>query len=125
MRASHRLRFGSSRLRVGCAPAQPALTGTGRAGPANLTRSCGAFCPQLEQIFDTQDTDPARHPPSRRRLDPYAGLTAVEAIENASMALAEAANLNFVPGRVCQTTNPALDDPFSRRDWPSCAMWPS
>ena len=78
----------------------------------------GILFPNSNIIFDTQDTDPGAPPdPAAAGSNPYAGTYGGwEAVENASMALAEAANLIALPGRVCQNNKPVpLDDPVYQK----------
>ena len=81
----------------------------------------GILFPASNVIFAAQATDPATIKPAD---DPstspnplsssYGGWTAVE---NAGIALAEAANLLTIPGRVCSNGRPA---PIQNADW---QMW--
>ena len=105
---------------VGCAPAAPPAPAA--AAPqvkANLNQVMrGILFPNSNIIFDTQDTDPGAPPdPAVAGSNPYAGTYGGwEAVENASMALAEAANLISLPGRVCQNNKPVpLDDPVYQK----------
>lgn len=102
---------------AGCAPAAPpAPTAAAPQVKANLNQVMrGILFPNSNIIFDAQDTDPGAPPePAAAGSSPYAGTYGGwEAVENASMALAEAANLISVPGRVCQNNKPVpLDDPI-------------
>ena len=76
----------------------------------------GILFPNSNIIFDAQDKDPAAE------VDPNDPTSAVhvfhstyggwEAVENASMSLAEAANLVALPGRLCANGKPVpLNDP--------------
>jgi len=105
---------------VGCSPAAPPAPAA--AAPqvkANLNQVMrGILFPNSNIIFDTQDTDPGAPPdPAAAGSNPYAGTYGGwEAVENASMALAEAANLIALPGRVCQNNKPVpLDDPVYQK----------
>ena len=107
---------------VGCAPAAPpASTTPAAAAPqikANLNQVMrGILFPNSNIIFDSQDTDPGAPPDPAAGASPYAGTYGGwEAVENASMALAEAANLIALPGRVCQNNKPVpLDDPVYQK----------
>ena len=86
---------------------------------ANLNQVMrGILFPNSNIIFDAQDTDPGAPPdPAAAGSSPYAGTYGGwEAVENASMALAEAANLISLPGRVCQNNKPVpLDDPVYQK----------
>lgn len=104
----------------GCAPAPPAAPPAPAAEiKANLNQIMrGILFPNSNIIFDTQDNDPGAPPAADAAGG--AGAPSVfagtyggwEAVENASMALAEAANLISIPGRVCQNNKPVpLDDP--------------
>ena len=76
----------------------------------------GILFPNSNIIFDAQDKDPAAPPDPK---DPTAAVHAFagtyggwEAVENASIALAEAANLVALPGRSCANGKPVpLNDP--------------
>ena len=105
---------------VGCSPAAPPAPAA--AAPqvkANLNQVMrGILFPNSNIIFDTQDTDPGAPPdPAAAGSNPYAGTYGGwVAVENASMALAEAANLISLPGRVCQNNKPVpLDDPVYQK----------
>lgn len=98
---------------AGCAPAAPPAAAQVKANLNQVMR--GILFPNSNIIFDAQDTDPgAPLDPAVAGSSPYAGTYGGwEAIENASMALAEAANLISLPGRVCQNNKPVpLDDPI-------------
>jgi hypothetical protein len=74
----------------------------------------GILFPNSNIIFDAQDKDPgAEVDPKDLGSSPYAGTYGGwEAVENASMALAEAANLVALPGRSCANGKPVpLNDP--------------
>ena len=105
---------------VGCSPAAPpAPTAAAPQVKANLNQVMrGILFPNSNIIFDAQDTDPGAPPdPAAAGSSPYAGTYGGwEAVENASMALAEAANLIALPGRVCQNNKPVpLDDPVYQK----------
>jgi len=108
---------------AGCAPAAPPAPATPPAAAAQVKANLnqvmrGILFPNSNIIFDTQDTDPGAPPdPAAAGSNPYAGTYGGwEAIENASMALAEAANLISLPGRVCQNNKPVpLDDPIYQK----------
>ena len=106
---------------VGCAPAAPPARAGGGCPQvkANLNQVMrGILFPNSNIIFDAQDTDPGAPPdPAAGGSSPYAGTYGGwEAVENASMALAEAANLISLPGRVCQNNKPVpLDDPIYQK----------
>jgi hypothetical protein len=76
----------------------------------------GILFPNSNIIFDAQDKDPGAPPDPKDNsaaANPYAGTYGGwEAVENASMALAEAANLVALPGRSCANGKPVpLNDP--------------
>ncbi len=75
---------------------------------ANLNQVMrGILFPNSNIIFDAQDTDPGAPPSPDASASPYAGTYGGwEAVENASMALGEAANLIGLPGRTCQNGKP-------------------
>ena len=113
---------------VGAAAAQAPARGRG-ATPAQAARVHGNLAqvmrgilyPASNVIFAAQSTDPATVKPA---ADPstspnplsssYGGW---EAVGNAGIALAEAANLLTIPGRVCMNGKPA---PIQNADW---RMW--
>ena len=76
----------------------------------------GILFPNSNIIFDAQDKDPAAPPDPKdpaASASPFAGTYGGwEAVENASIALAEAANLVALPGRNCANGKPVpLNDP--------------
>ena len=113
---------------VGAAAAQAPARGRG-AAPAQVARVHGNLAqvmrgilyPASNVIFAAQSTDPATVKPE---ADPstspnplsssYGGW---EAVGNAGIALAEAANLLTIPGRMCMNGKPA---PIQNADW---RMW--
>ena len=113
---------------VGAAAAQAPARGRG-AAPAQAARVHGNLAqvmrgilyPASNVIFAAQSTDPATVKPE---ADPstspnplsssYGGW---EAVANAGIALAEAANLLTIPGRMCMNGKPA---PIQNADW---RMW--
>ena len=74
----------------------------------------GILFPNSNIIFLAQDTDPAtvKNAADLKFGNPYAGW---QSVENAAIALGEAANLLIIPGRVCSNGKPA---PINRPDWP-------
>ena len=106
-------------LVAACSPA-PAPTAPAADAPqvkGNLNQVMrGILFPNSNIIFDAQDKDPAAPPDPK---DPTAAVHAFagtyggwEAVENASIALAEAANLVALPGRSCANGKPVpLTDP--------------
>ena len=105
---------------MGCAPAAPPAPAAPAAQiKADLNQVMrGILFPNSNVIFDAQDTDPGAPPdPAAAGASPYAGTYGGwEAVENASMALAESANLIALPGRVCNNKKPVpLDDPVYQK----------
>ena len=112
------------------APA-PAPAGSSTAAPAaggavlkgNLLQVMrGILFPNSNIVFDAQSNDPGAAKPADKdaKAAPAAGATAAfsgvyggwEAVENASVALGEAANLISLPGRSCANGKPVpLNDP--------------
>jgi hypothetical protein len=70
----------------------------------------GILFPNSNIIFDAQDRDPAAPPDPNdptASAHPFAGTYGNwEAVENAAIALSEAANLIIMPGRTCQNGKP-------------------
>lgn len=67
-------------------------------------------------IFNTQSGDPTDKTNPLNFLTAYGGVYGGwESVENASLALAEAANLLMIPGRQCSNGKPV---PLARADWP-------
>jgi hypothetical protein len=106
---------------VGCSPA-PAPAPTAPAADAPQVKGSlnqvmrGILFPNSNIIFDAQDRDPAAPPDPKdpaASAHPFAGTYGGwEAVENASIALAEAANLVALPGRMCANGKPVpLTDP--------------
>ena len=95
------------------APTQPAYTPQVKGSLNHVMR--GILFPNSNIIFDAQDKDPGAPPDPKdtAAAGPYAGTYGGwEAVENASMALAEAANLVSLPGRSCANGKPVpLNDP--------------
>jgi|SRR5439155_11977193 len=111
----------------GAAPAKPAAQAPARgAAPARavsykpeaptlLQVMRGILFPNSNIIFLAQDIDPTKFPPTaadQKFGNPYPGW---QSVENASLALAEAANLLMIPGRKCSNGKPV---PSTRADWP-------
>ena len=104
---------GTSGVTATAAPAGPQVHG-------NLLRVMrGIIYPASNIIFAAQDTDPAKVKPAD---DPSTAVNPLmssygqwQAVENAGIALAEAANLLSVPGRKCQN---GKDVPMNNPDWP-------
>ena len=99
------------------APAKPAAAPAAQA--ANLRQVMrGTFFPASNVIFFAQSSDPAAVPPGKdpsTATDPLANTYGKwEAVENASLAIAESARLLTVPGRKCAN---GLDVPLKNADW--------
>jgi len=80
----------------------------------------GILFPNSNIIFDAQDRDPAAPPDEKdpaAAAHPFAGTYGGwEAVENAAIALVEAANLVALPGRTCANGKPVpLTDPTYRK----------
>jgi hypothetical protein len=100
---------------VGSCTREPAAPETAAAPAAQLQGNLnqvmrGILFPNSNIVFDAQDRDPAAPPDPN---DPTAAAHAFygtyggwEAIENAAVALGEAANLITLPGRTCQNGKP-------------------
>jgi hypothetical protein len=91
------------------APAAPAAAPAQVKGTLNQVMR-GILFPNSNIIFDAQDKDPAAPPDPN---DPTAAVHAFagtyggwESVENASLALSEAANLVALPGRTCANGKP-------------------
>ena len=97
------------------APAPAATTASASEVKGSLNQVMrGILFPNSNIIFDAQDKDPgAPVDPKDLGTSPYAGTYGGwEAVENASIALAEAANLVALPGRSCANGKPVpLTDP--------------
>lgn len=104
--------------------AVPARAGRGAAGPspqieANLLQLMrGVLFPNSNVIFAAQGQNPADVPPAAdpsTATDPLANTYGKwEAVENSSLAIAEAANLLTMPGRKCSN---GRDVPLANADW--------
>jgi hypothetical protein len=108
---------------VGCGSQAPkeSAAPAGQAGAANQTAKVegnlvqvmrGILFPNSNIIFDAQNNDPAEKAKKSEPGNPYAGW---DEVENASIALAEAANLLIIPGRKCMNGKPV---PMDQPDWP-------
>ena len=79
----------------------------------------GILFPNSNVIFFAQSGDPAKVAPAKdpsTATDPLADTYGKwEAVENSSLALAEAANLLTIPGRKCSNGLPV---PVGNADWP-------
>jgi hypothetical protein len=98
------------------APATPAYTPQLKGSLNQVMR--GILFPNSNIIFDAQSNDPGKPPDPKEKGG--SGATALyaatyggwEAVENASVALGEAANLVALPGRLCANGKPVpLNDP--------------
>lgn len=103
---------------VGCSPApapEPAAPAQIVQGSLNQVMR-GILYPNSNIIFDVQDKDPAKGVDEN---DPTSAVHAFnstygnwKAVENAAIALGEAANLVSMPGRLCENGKPVpLNDP--------------
>jgi hypothetical protein len=92
--------------RGGAAPAPARTAGSGRQVVGTLAQIMRAIpFPNSNIIFDVQDNDPAKKKPDTN--GPYLGTyQGWEGVENASIAIAEFANLILIPGRVCSNGQP-------------------
>lgn len=74
----------------------------------------GILFPNSNIIFDAQNTDPVEK--AKKTETPYGNAYGgwME-VENAAIALAEAANLLTIPGRLCMNGKPV---PMDQPDWP-------
>jgi cytochrome c556 len=111
---------------AGCAsPAPSESGGTGQAPATQANQSLrvqgdlaqvmrGIFFPNSNIIFDAQSTDPVERAKKveSKYGNPYGGWMEVE---NAAIAIGEAANLLTLPGRLCSNGKPA---PLDQADWP-------
>ena len=81
----------------------------------------GIIFPASNVVFTAQSEDPAAMKPAADPATSPNPLTSVyggwTAVENSALALAEAANLLTIPGRVCSNGKPA---PMQNADW---RMW--
>ena len=79
----------------------------------------GILFPNSNVVFFAQSEDPAKVTPAKdpsTATDPLANTYGKwEAVENSSLALAEAANLLTIPGRKCSNGLPV---PIGNADWP-------
>lgn len=110
------------------APAKPAATAKPAAGPAagaryrthgNLNQVMrGILFPSSNVVFAAQNEDFAKIAQDKDpslATDPLKGVyNSWTAVENAGVALSEAANLLMIPGRVCSNGKPA---PVANPDW--------
>src|SRR5687767_11921075 len=100
------------------APTAPAAPAPQVVGTLNQVMR-GILFPNSNIIFDAQDRDPAADPDPN---DPTASVHAFagtygkwEAVENAAIALSEAANMIAMPGRTCANGKPVPLDRKSTR----------
>ena len=96
------------------AGAKPAAPAAAKSAGTLLQVMRGILFPASNIIFLAQDTDPTKTPatPAEAKFgNPYGGWVNVE---NAAIALGEAANLLSTP-RLCSNGKPA---PVTRADWP-------
>ena len=94
------------------APARPAAYKPEAPNLAQLMR--GILFPNSNIIFDAQNDDPTD--PKKDVNTKYSGVYGGwQNVENASLAISEAANLLMIPGRKCSNGKPV---PLARADWP-------
>jgi cytochrome c553 len=78
----------------------------------------GILFPNSNILFDVQSIDPANPPPVAAgggATSTFAGIYAGwQVVENAAIALGEAANLITIPGRLCENGRPV---PLGQADW--------
>jgi cytochrome c556 len=99
---------------------KPAAAGPAPMAHGNLQQVMrGIMFPNSNVIFYVQDKDPKS---VKQASDPAAAVNILEsayggwdAVENSSLALAEAANLLIIPGRKCSN---GKDVPMNNEDWP-------
>jgi hypothetical protein len=117
--------IGIAAFSVGLSVAQtPAPKAAPKAAPAAATAANlrqlmrGTFFPASNVIFFAQSNNPADVPPGKdpsTATDPLANTYGKwEAVENASLAIAESARLLTVPGRKCANNLPG---PMQNPDW--------
>ena len=110
---------------IAAVAAQPQVGRDGSASaPANLNQLMRAVLfVNSNVIFAAQDAHPAGVKPDEQTLtstNPLSGLYGGwQAVENSSLALAEAANLLTVPGRVCENGKPV---PTGNADWADSSL---
>jgi len=108
-----------SRAQTPAANPDPAAL-LGQKYPARLAQLMrGVMLPNSNLLFYAEDNDPAKVPPAKH---PSAAINPLEgeygqwdAVENSSLAIAEAASLLTVPGRFCSNGLPV---PVDHADWP-------
>jgi len=106
------------------APAKPATPAVPTAARQQVSADLlqvmrGIIYPASNVIFAAQDVNPNDVKPAK---DPAMAVNPLEsaygkwtAVENAGLALSEAANLLMIPGRKCSNGNPV---PMTNGDWP-------
>ena len=107
------------------APAKAAKAATKAAAPASRNPATlaqlmkGILFPSSNVVFFAQSDDPNNVPPAKdpaMAINPLASAYGKwEAVENASLAIVEAANLLTVPGRKCSN---GVAVPVANADWP-------
>jgi hypothetical protein len=128
--AAAALAAGAAALAACTAPPPPAGTPAQTAAPGAASRPQsqvhgdlrqvmrGILFPNSNVVFFAQGTDPAGVPKDADGTTSVNPLASVyggwEAIENSSIALAEAANLLTIPGRTCANGKPV---PVANADW--------
>jgi hypothetical protein len=103
----------------GQSPARHAAPVAPQASGTLLQVMRGILFPNSNVIFAVQSQDPTaikRDADPSSSTNPFTGsYGGWEAVENSSIALAEAANLLTIPGRVCSSGHPV---PVRNADWP-------
>jgi hypothetical protein len=78
----------------------------------------GILFPNSNILFDVQSIDPDNPPPAAAgpgATSTFSGIyTGWQVVENAAIALGEAANLITIPGRLCENGRPV---PLGQADW--------
>ncbi len=78
----------------------------------------GILFPNSNILFDVQSIDPENPPPAAAgpgATSTFSGIyTGWQVVENAAIALGEAANLITIPGRLCENGRPV---PLGQADW--------
>lgn len=109
-----------SSVRAQVAQTPSATLGGHAAPPAKLAQLMrGIMLPNSNVIFYAEGKNPADVPPARNAsgaVNPLEGTYGKwEAVENSSLAIAEAADLLMVPDRLCSNGRPV---PINNPDWP-------
>ena len=97
-------------------PAAPAPARYKPEAPVLALLMRGSLFRNSNIIFDAQSKDPADKTNPLNFLADYGGVYGGwESVENASLVIAETANLLMIPGRMCSNGKPV---PLTRADWP-------